>query len=177
MRTMRTGLRNAMHNIRYFVEEIDNAAACLNASRSAICEQEGVRLEQWKALAAIERSSRAPSISQLARRLRRARQSVHSLVQGLERAGWIRLLPNRDDRRLLHIEITRAGQSVLSGVESQFKSWLLIMAFDLSEQELRKLNMTLRSIRARVSRARDYAPARQSALASRPGADSRTAVP
>ncbi len=160
---MRTGLRSAMHNIRYFAEEIDNAAACLNASRSAICKQAGVRLEQWRALALIDRSSCAPSISQLARWLRRARQSVHSLVQGLERAGWIRLLPNRDDRRLLHIEITRLGKTVLSIVDDQFKSWLLLMAFDLSEQELRKLNITLRSIRARVSRARDYAPARHAA--------------
>ena len=84
---------------------------------------------------------------------------MHSLAQGLERAGWVRLVPNRDDRRLLHIEITRLGKSILSIVDDQFKSWLLVMAFDLSEQELRKLNITLRSIRARVSRARDYAPA------------------
>lgn len=156
---MRTGLRSTMHNIRYFADEIDNAAACLNASRAAICKEAGVSLQQWRALAVIDRSSHAPSISQLARRLRRARQSMHSLAQGLERAGWVRLVPNRDDRRLLHIEITRLGKSVLSIVDDQFKSWLLVMAFDLSEQELRKLNITLRSIRARVSRARDYAPA------------------
>ena len=92
---------------------------------------------------------------------------MHSLAQGLERAGWIRLCPNRDDRRLLHTEITRSGKSVLSTVDSQFNSWLLLMAFDLSEQELRKLNMTLRSIRARVSRARDYAPARHTAAEPR----------
>jgi DNA-binding MarR family transcriptional regulator len=155
---MPTRLKSAMHNIQYFTEEIDNAAACLNASRTAICKEAGVSLQQWRALAAIDRSSRAPSISQLARRLRRARQSVHLLAQGLERAGWIRLCPNQDDRRLLHIEITRLGKSILSIVDAQFRSWLLIMAFDLSEKELRRLIMTLRSIRARVSRARDYAP-------------------
>lgn len=172
---MPTGLRSAMHHIRYFAEEIDNAAACLNASRAAICKEAGVRLQQWRALAAIDRFTCAPSISQLARRLRQARQSVHSLVQGLERAGWIRLCPNRDDRRLLHIEITRLGKSKLSIVDDSFKSWLLIMAFDLSEQELRKLIMTLRSIRARVSRARDHAPARRTD--AMPTLDSRTAVP
>ena len=85
---MRTGLRNAMHNIQYFAQEIDNAAACLNASRAAICKEAGVSLQQWRALAVIDRSSRTLSISQLARCLRRARQSVHALAQGLERAGW-----------------------------------------------------------------------------------------
>jgi DNA-binding MarR family transcriptional regulator len=176
---MRTGLRNAMHNIQYFAQEIDNAAACLNASRAAICKEVGVSLQQWRALAVIDRSSRTLSISQLARCLRRARQSVHALAQGLERAGWVRLYPNRDDRRLIHIEITRAGKSVLGSVDSQFRSWLLVMAFDLSERELRKLNITLRSIRARVSRARDYAPARDTSLRAEPTppADSRTAVP
>lgn len=171
---MATGLRNAMHNVQYFANEIDNAAACLNASRAAICKEVGVSLQQWRALAVIDRSTRMLSIAQLARRLRRARQSVHSLAQGLERAGWIRLLPNRDDRRLLHIEITRLGKSILSMVESQFRAWLLVMSFDLSERELRKLNMTLRSIRARVSRARDYAPAR--CTAAMPEADNRTVV-
>lgn len=176
---MPKGLRNAMHNILYFAGEIDNAAACLNASRAAICKEAGVSLQQWKALAVIDRSTCALSISHLARQLRRARQSVHALAQGLERAGWIRLCPNRDDRRLLHIEITRLGKSILSIVDGQFRSWLLIMAFDLSEQELRKLIMTLRSIRARVSRARDYAPAPHTVLTpvAMPQADSRTAVP
>src|SRR5262249_50905673 len=120
-------LRSTMHYIRYLTEEIDNAAACLNASRAAICKEAGVSLQQWRALAVIDRSTRALSVSHLARRLRCRRQSVHSLAQGLERAGWIRLLPNQDDRRLLHIEITRLGKSILSVVDSQFRSWLLIM--------------------------------------------------
>jgi len=157
---MATGLRSTMSHIQFFAQEIDNAAACLNASRAAICKEAGVSLQQWRALAAIARSTHVLSLSQLARRLRRARQSVHSLTQGLERAGWIRLCPNGDDRRLVHVEITRVGLSVLSIVNAQFESWLLVMAFDLSERELRKLNITLRSIRARVSRARDYAPPR-----------------
>ena len=157
---MATGLRSTMHNVKFFAQEIDNAAACLNASRAAICKEAGVNLQQWKALAVIARATRVLSLSQLARRLRRARQSVHSLAQGLERAGWIRLCPNGDDRRLIHVEITRRGQSVLSIIDTQFESWLLIMAFDLSERELRQLIITMRSIRARVSRARDYAPPR-----------------
>lgn len=172
---MPTGMRSTMHYVWRFIEEIDNAAACLNASRTAICKEAGVRLEQWRALAIIDRSARGLSISQLGRRLRRTRQSVHSLAQGLERAGWIQLAPNPDDRRILLIGITRRGKSVLSVVDDSFRAWLLIMSFDLSEEQLRKLIMTLRSVRARVSRARDYAP--PAGRAAIPRAGSRTAVP
>ena len=151
-------MRSTMHHVRRLTEEIDNAAACLNASRAAICKEAGLSLQQWRALAVIDRSTIAMSISHLARRLHQARQSVHALVQGLERAGWVRLCPNQDDRRLLQLEITRDGKSILTIVEDDFRSWLLIMAFDLSEPALHKLILTLRSVRARVSRARDYAP-------------------
>ena len=143
--------------IRRLAQEIDDAAACLNASRAAMCEKTGLNAERWRALAAIDRSSCTLSISQLGRRLRRSRQSVHSLALGLERAGWIRLFPNRDDRRLLQMEITSSGRSVLSAAEDRFNMWLLTMASDLGDNDLRKLVIALRAVHGRIARARDYA--------------------
>ena len=145
------------HHLRLFVKEIHNAAACLNASQSAICEKIGLSAERWKALAVIGRSSFTLSISDLARQLRRSRQSVHSLEVNLEKAGWIRFQPNRDDRRLLQMEMTADGKSVLRAAEERFNGWLLLMAFDLEDRELRALLDTLRAVRARIARARDYA--------------------
>ncbi len=86
--------------LQYFIQEIRNAASCLGASQALILKEYGVRAEQWRALVMINRSPFTQSISALARNLRLTRQSVHSLVLGLERAGWIRLLRNPDDRRL-----------------------------------------------------------------------------
>ena len=144
-------------NIRRVVQEIHDAAACLKASLTAMCDKTGLTAERWKALAAIDRSGVTLSISQLARQLRRTRQSAHSLALGLERAGWIRLLPNRDDRRLLQMEITPSGKSVLSAAEDRFNMWLLMMASDLADHQLRTLIITLRSVHGRIARARDYA--------------------
>ena len=144
-------------HIRLLAKEIHNAAACLNASRAVICEQTGLSVERWRALAVIDRSSFTLSISDLARQLRLSRQSVHSLTVGLEKLGWIRFLPNRDDRRLLQMEITAQGKSVLSATEDRFNAWLLVMAFDLEDRELRALIDTLRAVRNRIARARDYA--------------------
>jgi DNA-binding MarR family transcriptional regulator len=152
------GPRNSRkRTVRFLTEEIDNAAACLSASRTVICQEVGLRHEHWKALEAIGRSPLTLSISALARRLRRSRQAVYSLALGLERAGWIRLLPNQDDRRLLQIEMTAHGMSILTTIENRFDAWLLTMAFDLGERELRHLANTLRAVRGRIARARDYA--------------------
>jgi DNA-binding MarR family transcriptional regulator len=144
------------HHIRLFAKEIHNAAACLYASQAAICNKTGLSAERWKALAVIDRSSFTLSISDLARQLRRTRQSVHPLALSLEKAGWIRFLPNRDDRRLMQMEITARGKSVLSAAESRYNAWLLTMASDLEDRELRALLNTLRSVRDRIARARDY---------------------
>ncbi len=143
--------------VQYFIEEVRNAASCLGACQSRIYKQQGLRAEQWRALVAINRSSFTMSISVLARNLRLARQSVHSMVLGLERAGWIRLLRNPDDRRLVQIEMTDRGRSLIYNTETRLGTWLLLMTFDLSERELIKLIHTLRSIRARIARSRDYA--------------------
>jgi DNA-binding MarR family transcriptional regulator len=144
-------------HIHRFANEIHNAASCLTASHAAICEKSGLTAERWRALAAIDRSSFKLSISDLARQLRRSRQSVHSLARSLERAGWIHFLPNRDDRRLLQLEITRLGKNILSAAEDRFNTWLLTMASDLGDHELRELVGSVRAVRARIARARDYA--------------------
>jgi DNA-binding MarR family transcriptional regulator len=151
-------LRNARrYDIRQLAREIHNAAAVLSGCRAAICEKVGLNAEHWRALAAIDRSSFVLSISDLARQLRRSRQSTHPLALDLERAGWIRFLPNQDDRRLLQMEITVSGKSILSAAEGRFNTWLLTMASDLGDRELRELANTLRAVRERIARARDYA--------------------
>ena len=155
MTSMRRHTRR--HHLRQLAKEIHNAAACLYASQAVICQKTGLNAERWRALAVIDRSGYTLSISDLARQLRRSRQSVHPLALSLEKAGWIRFLPNRDDRRLLQMEITACGKSVLSAAEDRFNAWLLTMAFDLDDRELHALIDTLRAVRDRIARARDYA--------------------
>jgi DNA-binding MarR family transcriptional regulator len=97
------------------------------------------------------------SISGLARRLRIARQSAHALVANLDRRGLVRLSPNPEDRRLIQIEITRNGKEALHAAELRLHQWLQIMTVDLDDRELCRLIQTLRAIRGRIARSRDYA--------------------
>ena len=144
------------YHIRRLTKEIQDAATCLTAGRAAISEKTGLNAEHWRALAVIDRSSYVLSISDLARQLRRSRQSAHPLAVGLERAGWIRFLPNRDDRRLLQMEITPSGKTMLNLAEGRFNMWLLLMAYDLDDREVRVIADTLRGVRERLARARAY---------------------
>ena len=135
--------------------EIRYTAARLDHCRASICETVGLSPEHWRALATICRSTYHLSISDLARQLRRSRQSTHSLAVGMERAGWIRCLPNPDDRRLLQLELTDSGRSVLVDTEHRYNMCLLTMWADLDIRELLQLRRTLRVIREHIARARD----------------------
>jgi DNA-binding MarR family transcriptional regulator len=145
------------YDIRLLAREIHNAAACLAAGRAEIGKKTGLTAEHWRVLSAIDRSHYTLSISDLARELRLRRQTVHPMAISLERIGWIRFLPNRDDRRLLQMKLTEHGKSVLSGAESRLDMWLLTMNSDLGDREVRELVDTMRAVRERVARARDYA--------------------
>jgi DNA-binding MarR family transcriptional regulator len=144
------------YHIRRLAKEIHNAAACLAAGRAEICKKTGLTAEHWRVLGAIDRSSYALSISDLARQLRLRRQTVHPMAVGLERAGWIRFLPNRDDRRLLQMRLTEQGKSVLSAAEGRLDMWLLTMNSDLGDGEVQELGNAMRAVRERIARARDY---------------------
>ena len=100
-------------------------------------------------------AARLLSISDLARQLRRSRQSAHSLALGLERDGWIRFLPNPDDRRLIQMELTNPGRRILADIEHRYNTCLLVMWYDLDMRELLELRKTLRVIRDHIARARD----------------------
>jgi DNA-binding MarR family transcriptional regulator len=143
------------HHLWSLAWEIQNTATRLSRCRASICETVGLSPEHWRALAAICRSTYFLSISDLARQLRRSRQSAHALVLGMERAGWIRLLPNLDDRRLLQMELTDFGRRILVDTEHRYNTCLLTMWADLDIRELQELRRTLRVIRDHIARARD----------------------
>ena len=151
----RSRQRNKM--LLYLADAIRGAATTLNAAENSICKEAGLSVEQWRALSVIGRTTRSLCVSQLARSLGRSRQSTHELVLGLERAGWIRLLRNPDDRRLLQMEITSAGRRTLSIVGARRSEWLLIMTYDLGEPDLYVLMDRMRALRNRIARARTYA--------------------
>jgi MarR family 2-MHQ and catechol resistance regulon transcriptional repressor len=89
--------------------------------------------------------------NKIAERLIISRASVTSLIDSLERRGYVRRAPHSTDRRMLLIELTDTGRQVAHDfrllVHQNQKGWLAV----LNEQEQIQLIDTLHRIQASLS--------------------------
>ena len=89
--------------------------------------------------------------NQIAERLILSRASVTSLLDSLERRGYVRRLPHTSDRRMLLIALTDAGRKVAHEfrvvVHQHQKAWLGV----LTEQEQDQLIGALHRLQAALS--------------------------
>ena len=89
--------------------------------------------------------------NKIAERLIISRASVTSLIDSLERRGYVRRAPHSTDRRMLLIELTDAGRQVAHDfrllVHQNQNEWLAV----LNEQEQNQLIDTLHRIQTALS--------------------------
>jgi MarR family 2-MHQ and catechol resistance regulon transcriptional repressor len=89
--------------------------------------------------------------NKIAERLIISRASVTSLLDSLERRGYVRRAPHSTDRRMLLIELTDTGRQVAHDfrllVHQNQKVWMAV----LTEQEQTQLIDTLHRIQASLS--------------------------
>jgi DNA-binding MarR family transcriptional regulator len=89
--------------------------------------------------------------NQIAERLIISRASVTSLIDSLERRGYVRRAPHSTDRRMLLIELTDAGRRVAHEfrllVHQHQKAWLAV----LTEKEQIQLIETLHRIQSALN--------------------------
>jgi MarR family transcriptional regulator, 2-MHQ and catechol-resistance regulon repressor len=89
--------------------------------------------------------------NKIAERLIISRASVTSLIDSLERRGYVRRLPHSTDRRMLLIELTDTGREVAHQfrllVHQHQKAWLSV----LTEQEQTQLIDTLHRLQTALN--------------------------
>ena len=92
--------------------------------------------------------------NKIAERLIISRASVTSLIDSLERRGYVRRAPHSTDRRMLLIELTDTGRQVAQDfrvlIHQQEKAWMDV----LTEQEQNQLIDTLHRIQTALNDAR-----------------------
>ena len=76
----------------------------------------GVSHAQASVLLALKRAGEPLPLSRLARVLVQEAQSVTSLVDRLESRGLVRRVPDRRDRRVIHVELTDQGEQAFIDV-------------------------------------------------------------
>ena len=86
--------------------------------RKDIARAEGLEPQQYELLLAISglAADKPGTIKELAAQLRLEHHSVVELADRLERRGWLARQSSESDRRVVHLQVTRAGRSVLNRV-------------------------------------------------------------
>jgi DNA-binding MarR family transcriptional regulator len=121
-----------------------------------------------QALAIVDGAGQPLTPSEIAERMLVSSATITSLLDTLERRGWVRRTPNPDDRRSLLIEITTEGRAMsdafipgLHKVERQVMS-------ELSSNERRQLMALLGRVLARANDVNGETPEPLAGIRRRP---------
>lgn len=138
------------------VEEIARFAERLRvAQASRQRKRQGATPATARLLRVVASSNRYLAIADAARLMRMTRQAARELVLRAAAEGTLELLPNRDDRRVLQLELTPRGRSALAALELEQRVWLDELLVGLSLRELDTTLGVLRGLRDRLVRFED----------------------
>lgn len=102
----------------------------------------GLTTKQWLLLAVVERAfaGRHPTLTEAAAVYGSSRQNVKAMALGLEAAGYLRLVPDRADRRALRLVPTGRSE-VFAGPEWQAReaAFFAFVFGDLAPAEVEQL--------------------------------------
>ena len=100
---------------------------------------------QWLLLAILSRSGRPLSLSESAARYGSSRQNIKQIAVGLERRGYLRLLPDPDDARTLRLHLTDAIRRFDEpATAEQGRAFLADVFSELTPHQLTELEALMR---------------------------------
>ena len=150
-----TAWRNAAFDLR---REITATAEAIAEARTIYGEQVIRTDAPWRVVETVAHSHYCLAIADVARALGVARQTAHPFVRAAVRQGWIDLVPNPHDRRLLQSLLTPRGKAELAAADKRESSWLNVLLNGLGDRDMAVTTHVLRIIRQRLQRdARELA--------------------
>lgn len=122
--------------------------AVLGVLDDAIQSTIGVKQPVFTALAVLDGAGTALTPSEIADRVLVASATMTATLDALERRGWVRRLPNPEDRRSTLVEITAAGRAVadqvLPGIRLVERSMMSVLSTTERQQLVELLDRVLR---------------------------------
>jgi DNA-binding MarR family transcriptional regulator len=131
------------------VVEIFRLNGALLSEGDRMTQDLGMSSSRWQVLGAAELEGRPLSVSQVARNMGLARQSVQRLVNELEADGFVALVENPDHRRAKLIVPTAKGRKTYQEIMRRQAGWSRrkLAAAALSERRLGEVTSILRRLR------------------------------
>ncbi len=132
------------------VLEIFRVGGVLAVEGDRLTADLGLTSARWKVLGAISLEGRALTVSQIARRMGLARQSVQRLVNELARDGLVALRDNPDHRRAPLVTRSERGAQAYEAAMARYEAWAARLTAGLEPSALARTRETLRAISRRL---------------------------
>jgi MarR family 2-MHQ and catechol resistance regulon transcriptional repressor len=122
-----------------------NDALCL--CEDSMLHEYGLTLEQWRLLAHLQYYGRPLGPSELATSLERSSNSVSMLVDRMVKVGLVKRTRDRKDRRVVHVWLTRKGESIVGPATPQIWELIQEILSPLSSEDKRVLANLLETVK------------------------------
>ncbi|HVO42694.1 MAG TPA: MarR family transcriptional regulator [Aggregatilineales bacterium] len=114
---------------------------------------EEITLSQFRVLTQLQEHS--ITLSELADQRHVTRQAASLQVQGLVERGWVRRVPDLEDRRQAWLEVTEEGLSRWGQARTSLIEYLAGLLQELTTEEFEALQVLIPALKRVMERARD----------------------
>lgn len=107
----------------------------------------GVTTKQWLLLVTLHVFFKEPpTLSQLAEAMGSSRQNVKQLASNLQKAGFIEILPDAGDKRILRFRLTQKNADIWESRADQDEAYISSLFGDISHQDINITRATIEKL-------------------------------
>jgi DNA-binding MarR family transcriptional regulator len=118
----------------------------LQATADRMARDVGLTGTRWQVLNAVDQATRPATISDIARWMGLARQSVQQVANVLAEDGLIAYQPNPKHQRAPHVVVTKKAAKLLEQLDERRFAWARTVAATLAVDDIEVANEILRAV-------------------------------
>jgi DNA-binding MarR family transcriptional regulator len=118
----------------------------LQATADRMARDVGLTGTRWQVLNAVDQATRPATISDIARWMGLARQSVQQVANVLAEDGLIAYQPNPKHQRAPHVVVTKKAAKLLAQLDERRFAWARTVAATLAVDDIDVANEILRAV-------------------------------
>lgn len=139
--------------LRLWLRLLSTANLISGAIRRNLRRSFNVTLPQFDLLAQLERCPQGLRLSDLSQRMMVTNGNVTGLVDKLESLGWVRRERSQEDRRAIHVSLTRSGAARFAVMARAHEGWLAELMADVPAAARVVLMRELQRLKSSTRRA------------------------
>lgn len=135
------------------VENIRAINELIHMRYHQLAQENNLSLDQFHLLVHLEFYEKPPTIGDIAKRSRRAQNTISERVSRLEEKGLLERIKDEGDRRISRVIMTKAGKDLMSSISYQARNEFVFKALsriedDIATDLLEGLDLLVENLRA-----------------------------